>query len=137
MKRFWDKVNKTDDCWIWTGSIDRCGYGHIRVEDKIWQAHRYSLVLHGRDPAGYVAMHSCDNPACVNPDHLSLGTQADNMRDMHNKGRYVKPVGKLSDTDVRLVRSSTDTLKNLSKKFDLSISALWAVKRRKYYKDVE
>jgi hypothetical protein len=88
MERFWNKVEKTDDCWNWQGGKDRDGYGHIRVEGKLWQAHRYSTLLDGRDPIGKVVMHRCDNPSCVNPNHLSLGTQADNVYDMVAKRRH-------------------------------------------------
>jgi hypothetical protein len=88
MERFWNKVEKTDNCWNWQGGKDRDGYGHIRVEGKLWQAHRYSTLLDGRDPAGKVVMHQCDNPSCVNPIHLLLGTQADNVYDMVAKRRH-------------------------------------------------
>lgn len=88
MERFWNKVNKTENCWEWQGGKDRDGYGHIRVEGKLWQAHRFSTLLDGRDPAGKVVMHQCDNPSCVNPKHLKLGTQADNVYDMVAKKRH-------------------------------------------------
>ena len=136
MKTFWDKVNKTISCWEWQGGKDRDGYGHIRIEGKLWQAHRFSSLLDGKDPKGYVVMHTCDNPGCVNPAHLSLGTQKDNIKDMIQKGRYVKPVGRLTDDEVRAIRNSDESLQKLKAKYNLSTTTLWKVKKRTYYKDV-
>ena len=76
-------------CWIWLGYCDRNGYGDIKVEYKSWRAHRFSWVLHGGDiPEGQYVLHKCDEPSCVNPDHLFVGTQDDNIQDMIKKGRY-------------------------------------------------
>lgn len=136
MERFWNKVEKTNTCWNWQGGKDRDGYGHIRVEGKLWQTHRFSSLLDDKDPAGYVVLHSCDNPSCVNPQHLKLGTQADNVKDMIIKGRYVKPQGRLSDAEVRAIRDSSDSLLKLSKQYKLSTTTLWKVKNKVYYKDV-
>jgi len=87
MKRFWDKVNKTDNCWEWTGAI-RQGYGCLKIDGKTIDAHRYSYVIHfGPIPDGMCILHKCDNRKCVKPDHLFLGTYADNHKDMCNKKR--------------------------------------------------
>lgn len=87
-------------CWLWTGYVDRNGYGEIAlprgsVKRRVF-AHRLSYALHCGDPAGLHVCHRCDVPACVNPTHLFLGTQADNMRDKERKGRGVKPRGEHS-----------------------------------------
>lgn len=87
-ERFWAKVNKTDTCWLWTGAVRRFGYGVINSGRKSEAAHRVSWTLHyGPIPDGMCVLHQCDVPACVNPDHLFLGTYADNNRDMKEKGR--------------------------------------------------
>lgn len=93
-QRFWNRVEKTNGCWQWTGSTDTNGYGQLRIpgprsSHKKVRTSRYSWVLHyGPIPNGMLVLHTCDNRRCVRPDHLWLGTQADNMADMSNKGRH-------------------------------------------------
>ena len=88
-ERFWEKVHKTESCWLWTAPPrNGWGYGQIRVDGKKEYPHRLSYILHkGPIPKDMVILHSCDNRKCVNPDHLSVGTPADNLQDMRNKGR--------------------------------------------------
>ena len=89
-ERFWALVDKSGDCWLWLGWKDQYGYGRIGKErsDRKELTHRYSAMLHfpDFDPSMYV-LHTCDNPSCVNPDHLFLGDQFANMQDMAAKGR--------------------------------------------------
>lgn len=88
--RFWRKVKKTKRCWLWTGSKAPSGYGLFRPrrDGPSIGVHRFAYELtYGPIEPGLFVCHHCDNPRCVRPDHLFLGTHADNMRDMHRKGR--------------------------------------------------
>ena len=114
-KAFWAKVSKSDGCWIWTGALNHAGYGvfgtkRSPVLGMQWRAHRMAYVLEvGPIPAGMMVLHSCDRPRCVRPDHLRIGTHADNMRDMSRKQRRSgvrNPRAKLSDDDVRAIRNA-------------------------------
>lgn len=87
-ERFWEKVNKTETCWLWTGGCSKKGYGSIWNSEGEKQTHRLSWVIHyGAIPDDMKVLHKCDNPPCVNPDHLFLGSYADNNRDRDEKGR--------------------------------------------------
>jgi hypothetical protein len=80
--------HKTNSCWEWIGNTNKNGYGTIRFNRKNWLAHRLTFTLLVNDiPKGAVILHACDNPPCVNPNHLFVGTPYDNLMDMHNKGR--------------------------------------------------
>lgn len=95
-QRFWSHVNiqGPDDCWPWIGKINKkTGYGVVKVNGQEKRAHRVAFLLeNGQD--GEVVRHTCDNRPCCNPGHLIDGTQADNMMDMHARGRYVSRAGR-------------------------------------------
>ena len=88
-KRVFDKhVIIKPDCWEWKGATTGQGYGALSFKKKYWAAHRASWHLHyGPIPPGKIICHHCDNPPCTNPEHLFLGTYADNMKDASYKGR--------------------------------------------------
>lgn len=110
--RFWSKVDKSGDCWEWAGAKNHNGYGRFHLPVKQCRAHRFSYILtHGHIPPGMCVCHTCDNPGCVNPDHLWLGTIADNMKDKERKGRSMHPRGeslpqsKLTEKQVLEIRA--------------------------------
>lgn len=104
-------INEITGCWEWSLYKVAAGYGRITVNSKILYAHRYSYsVHHGVDIAGLVVRHKCDNPCCVNPEHLISGTQKENVRDISLRGRRNDHTGernyraKFSDFEVEAMR---------------------------------
>lgn len=138
--RFWSFVLKSEGCWIWTGWKKNGRYGTFSLSGKHIQAHRLSWEwANGPIPEGLCVLHRCDNPACVNPDHLFLGTHADNMRDMIAKGRrkFAPPTGtahwraKLDPDKVRIIRRwrGSRTAESTAEAFGVShatIEDVWA-----------
>ena len=87
-ERFFQKVDKTESCWLWKGALNSRGYGSFSFEGKIISSHRYSYETYvGKIPEGMHVCHSCDVRNCVNPEHLWAGTHSDNMKDMVSKDR--------------------------------------------------
>lgn len=89
-ERFWEKVDKSGECWVWTGARDDVnGYGMFRLDGRTRRAHRLAWEdQHGAIPAGSLLCHHCDNPPCLRSEHLYIGTQKDNMRDLVLAGHY-------------------------------------------------
>jgi hypothetical protein len=115
-ERFWAKVRKGPDCWLWTACKDSFGYGRLNVNGKMVGAHRFSWELQrGKIPEGLHVLHHCDVGGCVNPDHLYIGTNQDNTNDKMERGRHVAVKGeehgcaKLCETDVLLIRDLAET----------------------------
>ena len=94
--RFWQRVDRSGDCWEWRGQRQRQGYGQVGWAGKRYAAHRFAwLLVNGCIPDGLLVCHRCDSPSCVRPDHLFLGTTAENARDRENKGRGKHDLAKL------------------------------------------
>lgn len=144
--RFWDNVEKTSDCWLWKGATVGNGYGKVTINSKCQRAHRVAWELtNGPIPDGMFVCHRCDNPACVRPDHLFLGTPADNVDDMHIKGRYprgeARKRAKLTAEMVRQIRSRYQprrvTVDALATEYGVHSSLIHRIVHRKAWKHVE
>ena len=93
-ERFFQKVIKTETCWLWNGALTSNGYGSFVFNGKSQGAHRFSYQnFKGEIPEGMLICHTCDIPACVNPEHLWVGTHLDNSDDKYKKNRQVKSSG--------------------------------------------
>lgn len=146
--RFWEKVRRTNGCWLWMGSTNSNGYGQITRGPRPHLAHRIAWELtHGSIPDGLCVLHDCpdgDNPRCVNPEHLFLGTQCDNIEDMVRKGRHAAPERlpqtKLTAPIVREIRrryaSGVVTQIQLSIEFGVCNAIICEIISRKRWKHV-
>ena len=113
-QRFWEKVDTSGDCWEWQAYIDNDGYGTFKIDGRHVGAHRAAFTLSSGDdiPDGKFVLHHCDNPSCVRPSHLYVGTNADNMRDRASRSRGPdfrgerNPSAKLTARDVRWIRKA-------------------------------
>lgn len=139
---FEERIDKTSDCWIWLGYKNAKGYGELILgnhEKK--SAHRFAYEKYkGAVPSGMVVMHSCDNPACVNPSHLSIGTQADNMLDCLSKGRTTKGTknarAKLTDQQIPAIRSDPRPQHIIAKEYGVNQNTISCIKRRVRWKHI-
>lgn len=132
-ERFWEKVEKSDGCWTWVGSRNDAGYGTFNVKGRPMLAHRVSWAMANGEPGAMFVCHHCDNPPCVRPDHLFLGTNADNVADMDRKGRRINANTKLSAHDVVNAirrRRHGDTLVAIAKDMGVSPAAISRVTGR-------
>ena len=127
--------NLKTGCWEWTAKKNCWGYGQITVSNRRNKlAHRISYELrHGPIPDGLWVLHRCDNPGCVNPDHLFLGTHEDNMADRSAKDRHfhgeTHPMAKLTDVDVRQIRSTTGvTQREIAEQFGVNRSVICRIR---------
>ena len=122
-------------CWVWMGTTTVRGYGQIEHKTKKLYAHRASYeAFVGEIPQGMYVCHTCDNVSCVNPNHLFLGTQKQNLQDMAKKGRSTRgeknPGAKLTEEQVNQIRTMDGTCSFISKIFNVSSSAISAIKRK-------
>ena len=145
-ERFWFYVIKGPGCWGWSGHTSH-GYGKLTVgysrQDK---AHRFSYELHnGPIPEGLFVLHHCDNRACTRPDHLFLGTAADNTADMVTKGRgksvahlgEAHGMAKLTEAAARAILKSTGPARMVAAKFNVSESTIYMIRGRHIWKHIE
>lgn len=148
---FWDRVydntERRGGCLLFTGHKDECGYGRINRDGKLVRVHRAVWERdNGPIPEWHVVMHSCDKPACIEPAHLSLGTQEENIRDMDRKGRRISLVGqehgnsKLTDTDIPSIRarlSDGQTCAAIARDYQVSEGLIRHIKKGRAWRHVE
>jgi hypothetical protein len=147
-KRFMEyvSVNPETNCWEWDGVI-RTGYGRFYLRGKWLSAHRASWELHNDAiPEGLLVLHKCDNKCCVNPEHLFVGTQRDNVRDMWEKKRAKvlrgssNPNSKLMEADVKLIRDLYEegetSYAKLAREFSVSPKLIELVVKRQVWRQV-
>lgn len=148
-ERFLKRVKKTSSCWLWLGATNGKGYGMISIYDEETKQSRGKLaprvswkIFKGEIPEGLFVCHSCDNPACVNPDHLFLGDQMANLKDMIAKGRAIKrgmkgeehPAHILTKEQVKEIRESKETGIELAFKYSVSTTTISDIRNRRIWK---
>ena len=150
-ERFWKRVVKSPKCWLWNGYRDPKGYGRLMIDGNPVLASRLSWHLHYGDipcnkdgDAAYV-LHKCDNPSCVNPNHLYLGDSQDNMDDMWSRGR-AKPghlagekhgMAKLTEIQVREIRATRGSHTEIARKFGVSVTTVCDIRNRRVWKHLK
>lgn len=148
--RFWAKVDTSGECWNWTSTIQRLGYGQFRVGTKQLKAHRVAWVIfNGPIPTGKLVCHHCDNRKCVRPDHLFIGTARDNTHDCIQKGRF--PAGrkgedhhyaKLTEPKVKEIRdlcadSDGPTLSEVAEMYGVHLETIRRIQAKKTWRHVD
>ena len=142
-ERFWSKVRKGAGCWEWVAGKNKDGYGQFHLGGKQHGAARASYLIRGIDlPSDVFVCHTCDNPSCVNPEHLFLGSHSDNMQDMMSKGRKHSQAGerhsgvKLTEEDVRWIRQLGCTQEKAANAFGVSRSTISLIRSGKLWAHV-
>jgi len=148
-ERFWEKVEKIENgCWLWTAATDQKGYGMIGIgATKTYRAHRISYeMVKGKIPDGLQMRHQCHTPACVNPDHLLVGTALQNTQDSIKAGRrwYCKGSAhgrsKLTEKDVKKIRILLHhnlQQVHIAKRFGVSQTAIWKIRTNSLWSHVK
>jgi hypothetical protein len=148
-ERFWALVSRgpDEDCWIWQGTLMGKGYGKFYTAEKRHTgAHRISYLLHhGEIPDGMLVRHTCDNPPCVNPGHLLLGTVRDNSADARDRGRLsggslkgtAHPRCLLTEDSVQDIRSGRFTTKEFAELYGVSVSTVQGIRRGRSWTHLE
>lgn len=134
-QRFWHYVQKQDGCWLWMGAKSPLGYGRFNFLGETRQAHRVAYELMKGDPTGLHVCHTCDNPSCVNPEHLFLGTDADNLDDMARKlraGRVLTPeqVKEIK----RILAEEYKPLHLIAEEYGVSRKSIQRIKNEQYWR---
>jgi hypothetical protein len=140
--RFWAKIDRPPiGCWEWTASRTSLGYGKIGTTRSVWEfAHRIMwMLVHGPIPDGHIICHRCDNPPCVNPDHLFLGSHLDNFRDSQSKKRHAHGErhggAKLSEAEAQqILADPTAVGRHLAKAHNVSPATICLLRKRETWR---
>lgn len=148
-RRLWAKIDKgaPEECWEWTARRNADGYGQFYLEGKLALAHRMAWwLIHSSIPESICVLHTCDNPPCCNPNHLFLGTKADNAEDRDGKGRRRAPKGelntaaKLTEEQVLAIRresaSGETSQKELAHEYGVTPPAISKIVLRKTWRHI-
>jgi len=146
VESFWARVDKGRGCWEWTGGRGDRGYGHVNYDGERWGTHRLAYYLtHLVEPGALFVRHDCDNPPCCRPDHLLLGTAADNTADMFRRGRQHRRDGiyssqsKLTAEQVRTIRcevAAGTVQRRFAERYGISVMAVSRIVRGQTYRNV-
>ena len=136
-------ADKSGDCWLWTGPKDKDGYGYAKLRGRrVEKAHRLAFRLYRTNvPDGMLVCHSCDNPACCNPEHLFLGTALDNKTDSVAKDRHVRGEklywkAKLTESDVLAIRDDKRSSYDIAAEYGVTATLVQSIWKRKIWKHV-
>ena len=153
-ERFWEKVDKSGDCWEWIASKTRDGYGMFRdrtLRKNMIKSHKWSWIYYFGGPGSLHVLHKCNNPGCVRPDHLYLGTHAQNMADIAKAGNHSNklhpekyygsknPSAKFTEEQVLTIRKMYEegsSLNDLVNHFNAKKATIWAIVARKNWKHI-
>lgn len=133
-------------CWEWNGRVDNRGYSVAKIHNKARKGHRLSYEAWvGPIPEGLIVRHKCDNLPCINPDHLEVGTQKDNVHDMIARGRDYRGTPRktsalLTPDDVRVIRDRYErgeVCSEIAKDYPVGKGNIWSVATKKTWKDVD
>lgn len=137
-ERFWPKVEKTDYCWNWIAALNCEGYGQFKLNGTMKAAHRVSWEIHNGPIQNQLhVLHKCDNPQCINPDHLFLGTHQDNSDDKMAKNRQSVKLTKEQVLEIRYKYSLGNTsTRKLANEYKIHNTTISRIIHRKYWNHI-
>ncbi len=142
LTQFWSEVDRSDDCWLWMGRTHtNGGYGLMSLGDGDYRTNRLSFAIANGDPGQQYVCHTCDTPACVNPEHLWTGTMQENMDDKIGKGRQSKGeshgMSKLTEKQIKKILISKESHQILADRYGISLPSISGIKHGKTWKHIK